>query len=79
MRLDDDELSCIMCGKVLYLEYRKLRLDDNTRTDKANVGGDEESGGIVDSPGELGIGRVWNRRTPKYYSTMVRPRGLFRN
>ena len=79
MRLDEDELSCIMCGKVLYLEYRKLRLDDNTRTDKANVGGDEAGGNIVDSSEELDIGRVWNRRTPKYYSTMVRPRGLFRN
>ena len=49
MKLDEDELSCIMCGKVLYLEYRKLRIDDNTRTGETEAYQDASSGDGVDS------------------------------
>ena len=78
MKLDEDELSCIMCGKVLYLEYRKLRIDDNTRTSEADDYQDATSGNGVDSPEKL-VGRgVRDRSTPQYNSTMVRPRGLLR-
>ena len=79
MKLDEDELSCIMCGKVLYLEYRKLRIDDNTRTGETEAYQDASSGDGVDSSEELVGRRVRDRRTPKYNSTMVRPGGLFRN
>ena len=78
MRLDEDELSCIMCGKVIYLEYRKLRIDDNTGTDKADTSEDEAGGDIMDGTKELAVGRVRNRSTPKYYSTMVRQGRIFR-
>ena len=79
MKLDDDELSCIMCGKVLYLEYRKLRIDDNTSTGETTTDKDATSGDDMDSVEEVAGRRVWNRRTSQYYSTMVRPRGVFRN
>jgi len=79
MRLDEDELSCIMCGKVLYLEYRKLRIDDNTRTSETEDHQDASSGDGMDSPVKLAGRTVRNRRTPQYNSTMVRPGGLFRN
>ena len=79
MKLDEDELSCLMCGKVLYLEYRKLRIDDNTRTSEAEDHKDATSGNGLDSPEELAGRTLRDRRTPQYTSTMVRPRGLFRN
>tara|TARA_R110002073_G_scaffold295601_1_gene461501 strand:- start:8 stop:304 length:297 start_codon:yes stop_codon:yes gene_type:complete len=79
LKLDDEELSCIMCGMVIYLEYRKLRIDDDSRTDKTNVGEDEESRGNLDGTKGLAVTKVWNRRTPQYYSTMVRQGGVFRN
>ena len=79
LKLDDEELSCIMCGMVIYLEYRKLRIDDDSRTTKTNVGEDEESGGYVDGAEGLAVRKILNRRTPQYYSTMVRQGGVFRN
>ena len=79
LKLDGEEVSCIMCGMVIYLEYRKLRIDDDSRTDKTDVGEDEDGRSNVDSPKKLAIGRIRNRRTPQYDSTMVRPGRLFRN
>ena len=79
MKLDEDELSCIMCGKVLYLEYRKLRIDDNTRTSEAEDHKDATSGDGMDSPEKLAGRAVRGRSTPQYNSTMVRRGGLFRN
>lgn len=86
MKLADDELCCLMCGKILYLEYRNLRIDktkdlhyDDTGTSKTSDNQDEEGWNGMDSSEKVANKQVRDRRTSKYYSTMVRQGGLFRN
>ena len=69
----DKDLSCRMCGKVIVLTIRR---EYDSKRGKIRDNKKKASRGELDSNRIVGGGNVWNKGTQKYYTKMVRQRGL---
>ena len=77
MRLnEDDDLSCITCGKIVVLAGRR---EYDSRAGKKRDYSEKGGRTNVDKSSEVAEGKIRYRGTQNNNSTMARQGGLFRN
>ena len=77
MRLNEDnDLSCITCGKIVVLAERR---EYDSRAGKKRDYSEKGRRTDMDKSGKVSEGQIWNRSTSNNRSTMARQGNLFRN
>ena len=75
MRLNiDRDLSCVYCGKVVYLFVRSR---NDSRASQSRDHTEENGRGDMDESSSVAPRRVWGGSSPHNNSTVVRQGGLF--